>query len=144
PVLSELLPYFEKDEARHVGLGTQCLPILMRSMNRLQAMRLSLFALEITFWLLAANKAMEPALLRLGLDPRRVLWRANSKQMIVWEELWRATNKAGPNAGDAVARIMEAVASAAWPPPGESGVLARGRALLKGLREGVERVETTL
>ncbi len=34
PVLADLLLYFEKDEARHVGLGTQCLPILMRRMNR--------------------------------------------------------------------------------------------------------------
>jgi len=26
PVLTELLPYYERDEARHVGLGVQMVP----------------------------------------------------------------------------------------------------------------------
>jgi hypothetical protein len=144
PVLTELLPYFEKDEARHVGLGTQCMPILMRRMSRLEGAKLSVFALKVTFWLLASNKAMEPALVGLGLDPRRVLMLAKSKQMIVWEELWQSTQKTGTTAGDVIARVMEATANAVWPPKGETGPIARGKALLKGLREGVETVETSL
>src|SRR6185295_4963168 len=87
PVLSELLPYFEKDEARHVGLGTQVLPLLMRRMNRLEGAQLTAFTLRVTFWLLASNHAMEPGLRALGLDPRRLLTLAKSKQMIVWDEL---------------------------------------------------------
>src|SRR5262249_31085760 len=49
PVLSELLVYFEKDEARHVGLGTQVLPVMMRRMSRVEGARLSAFALKVTF-----------------------------------------------------------------------------------------------
>ena len=36
PVLSDLLLYFEKDEARHVGLGTQYLPTMLRRMSRVE------------------------------------------------------------------------------------------------------------
>jgi hypothetical protein len=144
PVLSELMPYYEKDEARHVGLGTQCLPIMMRGMSRLEAARLNAFALRVTFLLLAANQAMAPALRELGLDPRRVLTLAKSKQMIVWEDLWRSNRKEGKTATDLVARVMEAVANATWPPEGQTGAVARSRAFLDGLLRGVERVETSI
>jgi hypothetical protein len=144
PVLSDLLPYFEKDEARHVGLGTQVLPLLMRGMGRVEAARLTAFALRVTFRLLAANRAMAPSLRELGLDPRRMLTLAKSKQMIVWNELWRATEKQGPDLGDAAARVMEAVANGMWPPEGDEGALGRARAVLAGLRGGVAEVPTTI
>jgi hypothetical protein len=144
PVLTELLPYFEKDEARHVGLGTQCLPMLLKKQSRLDAARFSKFALEVTFWLLASNKAMEGSLRALGLDPRRVLTLAKSKQLLVFEELWAATGQGGVTAGAVIGRVMEATANAAWPPPGETGVVARSKALVKGLVFGIDTVETTI
>jgi hypothetical protein len=144
PVLSELLPYFEKDEARHVGLGTQVLPMLMRRMSRIEGARLTAFALQVTFWLLASNIAMEPALRQLGLDPRRVLVLAKSKQMLVWEEVWGATGKDSATAGDAVARVMEAVASSLWPPEGETSLAGRARAFSRALGNGVDRIDTTI
>jgi hypothetical protein len=143
PVLTDLLAYFEKDEARHVGLGTQVLPIMMRNMSRLEGARLSAFALKVTFWLIASNAAMQEPLRELGLDPRRVLQLAKSKQMIVWEELWQSTHKA-PTVGDAIARVMEAVANAAWPPPGDTGLTGRSRAFVRGLMTGVDEVPTTI
>jgi hypothetical protein len=144
PVLSELLPYFEKDEARHVGLGTQVLPLLMRRMNRLEGARLTAFALRVTFWLLASNRAMEPSLRELGLDPRRLLVLAKSKQMIVWQEVWGATDKTQADLGDAIARVMEAVASGLWPPEHQRTVTGRARAFAKGLGGGVEQIATTI
>lgn len=144
PVLTELLPYFEKDEARHVGLGTQSLPIMMRAMGRLEGARLSAFALKVSFWLIASNHAMAPALVELGLDPRRILQLAKSKQMIVWEELWAANSKSGSTAADGVARVMEAIANGLWPPPEHHGPVGRIRAIARGLASGVEEVETTI
>jgi len=143
PVLSELMPYFEKDEARHVGLGTQVLPLLMRRMNRLEGALLTGFALRVTFWLLASNRAMEPGLRQLGLDPRRVLVLAKSKQMLVWEEVWGATNKQ-VGLGDAVARVMEAVASGLWPPEDQDSLPGRARAFARALGGGVDQVATTI
>jgi hypothetical protein len=144
PVLTELLPYFEKDEARHVGLGTQCLPILMRRMNRLEGARLTAFALRVTFWLIASNQAMQEPLRTLGIDPREVLRLAKSKQMIVWEDLWASTGKPGTTAGDVLGRVLEAVANAAWPPPEDKNLPGRVRALWKGLTHGVDGVETSI
>jgi hypothetical protein len=143
PVLADLMPYFEKDEARHVGLGTQVLPLLMKRMNRVQTAKLTAFALRITFWLLASNRAMEPALRTLGLDPRRILVLAKSKQMIVWEEVWGATDKQA-GLGDAVARVMEAVASGLWPPEDQKSLAGRARAFAHGLGAGVDQVATSI
>jgi hypothetical protein len=143
PVLTELLPYFEKDEARHVGLGTQVLPMLMKPMNRLEGLKLTVFALQVTFWLLASNRAMEGGLRALGLDPRRLLTLAKSKQMIVWEEVWQVTDKKN-GVGDAIARVMEATANGLWPPAGDENLRGRARAFVDGLRAGVDRVETTI
>jgi hypothetical protein len=143
PVLSELLPYFEKDEARHVGLGTQVLPLLIRRMSRIENARLTAFALRITFWLLASNRAMDPALRDLGLDPRRLLVLARSKQRIVWEEVWGATGKQ-TDLGDAVSRVMEAVASGLWPPAGEESLAGRARAALRAVAAGLDQVPTTI
>jgi hypothetical protein len=144
PVLSDLLLYYEKDEARHVGLGTQCLPLMMREMNRLEGARLSAFALKVTFWLIASNHAMTPSLRALGLDPRRVLVLAKSKQMIVWEELWSATSKVGPTPADVVARVMEAVASGLWPADEDASAFGRLRAVARGLASGVDQVSTSI
>lgn len=145
PVLSDLLPYFEKDEARHVGLGTQCLPSLIRRMSRLEGARLSAFALRVTYLLIASNRAIEGPLRTLGLDPRRLLLLAKSKQEIVWNELWAAAPKQdGPDVGRAISRIMEGVASALWPASGESNLPGRARAFVRGVRDGIDLVETSI
>jgi len=143
PVLTDLLPYFEKDEARHIGLGTQYMPVLMRGMSRLEGARLSAFALKLSFWLLASNRAMQGSLIELGIDPRRVLTLAKSKMMLVFEDLWKSTGKVGPDAGDAAARVLEALAEAMWPGP-DTSVAGRARALARGLQRGVQRVDTTI
>ena len=144
PVLADLLVYFEKDEARHVDLGSQILPVMMRKMSRLEGARLSAFALKVTFWLLASNHAMEPSLRALGIDPRRTLQLAKSKQMIVFEELWQASpQKSGVS--DLIVRVMEAIANGVWPPPGENTLTGRSRAFARALfNDGVERVETSI
>lgn len=144
PVLSELLVYFEKDEARHVGLGSQYLPVMMRGISRFQGAKLSAFALRIGFWLIASNRSMDAPLRALGLDPRRILALAKSKQMLVFEELWQATGKAGIDAGDVAGRLLEAAANAMWPEDGDTSVRGRAGAFARGLATGVEPVATTI
>src|SRR5690349_24882172 len=60
PVLADLLRYYEKDEARHVGLGTQFAPTLMRKQRGLEALDTMMFQLRLVFWSTASLKAMEP------------------------------------------------------------------------------------
>jgi len=46
-VLSELMPYFERDEARHVGLGVLYLPKLLATLGPIEATRLKMKQLKI-------------------------------------------------------------------------------------------------
>ncbi len=88
PVLSELMRYFERDEARHVALGVQYLPSLFRDMSRADLLKLSLFQAKLVSYALWENKVLEPDFKRLGIDPRRILDRARAKQMAAVREAW--------------------------------------------------------
>ncbi len=90
PVLCELLRYYEKDEARHVGLGTQLLPQLLRRLSRSEALSLFLFQLQIIGWTLAGLKSLEPALGTLGISPQRVLTLGRAKQTLAFQSMWDA------------------------------------------------------
>jgi len=145
PVLSDLLLYFEKDEARHVGLGLQYLPMLVREMGPLQRARFTAFALEITVHLLGGLWSMSDDLRALGVDPRRVMRLGKSKQLLVFEELWSSSPVERSVIGDRVSALLEAVASATWPEPHEQDALGRARAFVRALREdGVETVATAI
>jgi hypothetical protein len=80
PVLTELMPYYERDEARHVGLGVQLVPQLMNALSVPQAIDVALFQLDLLMTTLVALKAIEPDLLLLGVDPRSMLGIAFRKQ----------------------------------------------------------------
>jgi hypothetical protein len=144
PVLTDLLLYYEKDEARHVGLGTQCLPMILKRMNRRQAVRFSAFSLQVMFFLIASNRAMEGPLVELGLDPRRLLQLAKSKQQMVWDEVWGVSGQNRTTAGSIVSRVLESAANAMWPPPGQTSIPGRTKAFLGALINGVDMVETSI
>lgn len=90
PVLCELMKYYERDEARHVGLGVQYLPLLLKQMNRRQLLRLSLFQAKLVGFALWENKVLEADFKLLGIDQRRILDRARAKQMVAVREAWGA------------------------------------------------------
>jgi hypothetical protein len=73
PVLTELLPYYERDEARHVGLGVQMLPSLIAGMSLLERIDLARFHLDLYGTAVLSLKSIEPDLLSLGVDPRSLL-----------------------------------------------------------------------
>ena len=47
PVLTELMPYYERDEARHVGLGVQLVPQMMNELSIPAAIDVALFQLDL-------------------------------------------------------------------------------------------------
>jgi len=73
PVLADLLVYFERDEARHVGLGIQALPELMRHMWPHEHARLAAFQLRVVGHILRSLRSLEPEFQVLGLSARDVL-----------------------------------------------------------------------
>ncbi len=90
PVLAELMKYFERDEARHVGLGVQYLPNLMGEMNRRELGAMLTFQAKVLAFALWENKVLEPDYRVLGIDPRHVLDRCRQKQVVALSEAYAA------------------------------------------------------
>jgi hypothetical protein len=146
PVLRDLLLYYERDEARHVGLGMQLLPSLMQRMSPLELVRFSAFSLKVASISVAALKVSEDDLRTLGVDPRRVAVLGKSKQMLVFNELFRIIPEARSEAGDRAGRVIDAVAEVLWPHPAVRGAPLedRVRHIFRTLAQGIEQVETSL
>jgi uncharacterized ferritin-like protein (DUF455 family) len=145
PVLSELLVYYEKDEARHVGLGTQLLPTLMKGMGVRERVEFSAFSFKIAAYSMASLKGSERDLRALGIDPRRVAVLGKSKQMMVFDELWQLAPDAKSDAGERLGMVFDAVAEAMWPDRNADPSLgARARRVLRTLSTGYETTETVL
>ncbi len=68
PVLSDLMPYFEKDEARHVGLGINYLPRLLPEMSLADVARLNFFQARIYSLLFWDTMLLLDDFTKLGLD----------------------------------------------------------------------------
>ncbi len=68
PVLTELLPYFERDEARHVGLGVMYLPTILRTLGPLDGARLRLLQLKIVTLIAWGTHLREKHFRELGID----------------------------------------------------------------------------
>jgi hypothetical protein len=86
PVMTELMRYYERDEARHVGLGMQYLPSLMEGMGRRKITALILFQCRVMFWALWEVKVLEKDFKVLGIDPRGVIERGRQKQLVALNE----------------------------------------------------------
>jgi hypothetical protein len=68
PVLSELLYYFERDEARHVGLGVLTLPDVLAGLSDREALALWWFQTRMQLEMIAGGMLMHGAFETLGID----------------------------------------------------------------------------
>lgn len=144
PVLSDLLVYYEKDEARHVGLGTQLLPTLMKQMTIPERVAFTAFSFKIAAWSLASLKSTEADLEALGISPRRVAILGKSKQMMAFDELWSMVPGGRNRASERLGHVFDAVAEALWPDADARAPAARLKRIWAALREGMETVPTVL
>jgi hypothetical protein len=70
PVLCDILPLVEKDEARHVGLGVMHLPQLLGAMRPREWKRVRRMAIGVGNLIGAANFRNADAYRAIGIDPR--------------------------------------------------------------------------
>ena len=80
PVLSDLMAYYERDEARHIGLGVQLVPQMISKLSIQEAMSLAVFQLDLLTSTLFSLKTIERDLVAIGVDPRSMLGMAFRKQ----------------------------------------------------------------
>lgn len=90
PVISELMKYYERDEARHVGLGMQYLPSLISRMNKREVSTMITFQVRLLTWALWELKLLEKDFIVLGIDPRMILERGRKKQLAALHEAFNA------------------------------------------------------
>ena len=81
PVLAELLGYFERDEARHVALGVNHLPKVVKDLNTIQISSLVLWQMRIFMLELHGLKELKNDFEILGLDIENLFLLAEQKQL---------------------------------------------------------------
>jgi len=135
PVLADLLRYYEKDEARHVGLGTQFLPTLLRRQSKLEAAETMAFQLRIVFWATASLKAMEKDLAAIGISAPHLIERGKDIQMKAFDEMWSQMGGT-PQSHDAINRVLNGVDAALFPGVGvDVDLLGRVRRFVEAARQ---------
>ncbi len=71
PVLTELLPYYERDEARHVGLGVMYLPRLLRKLSDWEVAGVFAYQIRCVALLMTGGNALREDMTCLGMDQRK-------------------------------------------------------------------------
>jgi rubrerythrin len=81
PVLSELLEYFERDEARHVALGVYHLPEVVKDLGPIQIISLITWQMRIFMLELEGLKELRPHFENIGLNAEDLFSFAEKKQL---------------------------------------------------------------
>lgn len=90
PVLTHLLPYYERDESRHVALGVKYLPVLMRSMSVREKIALWAFQVKVISLEVWGNRLLSADLVQLGVEPRDLVRVGMGKQLGALHETFAA------------------------------------------------------
>jgi hypothetical protein len=139
PVLCDLLKYYERDEARHVGLGVQYLPDLVKDMSPREITRFALFQFRLSVLALWECKQLEPDLEALGIAPRAIIDATWRKQMGALQESWRGIGLDIDRRDNVLTRGMDTAVEYFFPPDklrSRKQRLASALAALRGQRSG--------
>jgi hypothetical protein len=105
PVLADLLPYYERDEARHVGLGVMYLPRLLSRLSATETAGVVAFQLRAIGMLMSAGILMHDHFRNIGIDPRRMAEYTIKLQDDVTQQMLADA----PNSGSGGTRRRDAV-----------------------------------
>ena len=87
PMLTELLEYYERDEARHIALGMKYLPKLIKKMSFLNLCEFVIWQIRMINAEIEGLKSIEKDLLALNLEPIEVFEFTEKKQLDCLKEL---------------------------------------------------------
>jgi len=92
PVLTHLLPYYERDEARHVALGIQYLPAMLEQMSVAERISLLAHQFRLITYEVWSNTAIAKDMLLLGVDPRELMEVGQGKQTMALNMVFSSMN----------------------------------------------------
>lgn len=150
PILTELLPYYERDEARHVGLGVMYLPRLLSQLSRFEAAQLSAFQLRCVMLLITAGLPMRENFRVLGMEPRKMAARTVKLQDEILGQM-RSQSKSEDSSRRGLGGLMNPgkgvgprVLDFIHPPNGEEAAAPLHRAVLSALTSGARWADRAL
>lgn len=114
PVLSDLLAMFEKDEARHVALGTIYLPKLLKDMSVVQKADLIMWQFMGYMKQFEMLRSLKDDFVTLGINPRKAFELGRKKQVIAMETLSEGLGKRYPFM-DAMLQFIDMRAEISFP-----------------------------
>jgi hypothetical protein len=136
PVLCELLKYYERDEARHVGLGVQYLPQMMKDMSKLEVLKMSAFQVRLPGYALWETKVVEQDLEVLGIHPRRLIEGSRRKQIAATQRAFESVGLPLDRDDNFIMRGVDATIEYFFPMDKQASRRARVDAALARLRHG--------
>jgi hypothetical protein len=95
PVLAELLPYYEKDEARHVGLGVLYLPRLLKKLSTVEVAGVAAFQLRCVGLLMTAGLTIHDDFRKLGMNERAMAMHTVRLQDDILREMLEVSSQSG-------------------------------------------------
>lgn len=113
PVLADLMPYYERDESRHVALGVIYLPAMLRELGFLDGVRLRLMQLKVITLIAWGTHAKRPWFQTLGMDSNASMHRGMRQQREVYAQLREAAGGHAPDAVILGASFMDSINDAA-------------------------------
>lgn len=96
PVLNGLLPLYERDEARHVGLGVQYFPELLNRMSWFTKIKMVIWQFKEYMLQFSMLHELEADLLQLGIEPYKAFELARTKQFKAMKETSQQLGRATP------------------------------------------------
>jgi hypothetical protein len=123
PVLCHLLPYYERDEARHVALGLRYLPALIKDMSPAERLDLFFYQMKLLTLEVITQKTLRKDLEALGIDPRDMIDIGRGKQLKALNEVFAFID---PNKRDMASKVLERYTDVAveWTLPGSDASTA--------------------
>jgi hypothetical protein len=151
PVLTDLMPYYEKDEARHVGLGVMYLPKLLAKMTKLDAARMSAFQLRCVGLLIVGGLPLRKTFRALGMEPRKMAARTVRLQNEILHQMRTHSQNNGFDKMRGMGGLMNpgegvgpTVLDFIHPPNGEESVAPLHRAVLSVMTAGARWADKAL
>ena len=92
PVLTHLLPYYERDEARHVALGIQYLPAMLSAMSIPERLSLLGHQFRLLTYEVWSNTTIAKDMMKLGVDPRHLMEVGQGKQTMALNMVFSSMN----------------------------------------------------
>jgi hypothetical protein len=87
PILTDLLPLYEQDEARHIALGVKYLPAVLKDLTWSQVIKLITWQCKMLKYEVDGLKDIREPLKTLGINPTSLLEVAKRRQLDAIQEL---------------------------------------------------------